>query len=305
MFPTTNTSGTIIDCLMHAAAAAGVTLRTLAVVQRVDRARDGRFAVHLAGGEELSCNRLLLATGGCRVPAMAQVPVALGHTLEVPVPSLFTFSIGVSWLRELAGVAVPDVEVSVADLPLRERGPLLVTHWGVSGPAVLRLSAWGARQLHDRDYSFRLTINWLPRYTRNQLLQALQERRETRGAKRVVNGGLDPLSSRLWEALVLACGVSRETRWASLTRSQQDQLLRGLACMQLPVSGKSLNKEEFVTCGGVRLREVNFKTMESRLCPGLHFAGELLDIDGLTGGFNFQAAWTTGWIAGQAMSMAP
>jgi hypothetical protein len=166
----------------------------------------------------------------------------------------------------------------------------------------LRLSAWGARELSARDYQFPLQVNWLPQLNAEQLGKELQMRRESQGAKLVVNAPIAPLTARLWEALVLAAGLSRESRWASMSRAQHHQLFGQLTRTEFDVAGKSLNKEEFVTCGGVRLSEVNFKTMESRICPGLHFAGELLDIDGITGGFNFQAAWTTGWLAGQAMA---
>jgi predicted Rossmann fold flavoprotein len=159
----------------------------------------------------------------------------------------------------------------------------------------------GARELHERDYQFQLFVNWLPQLSAELLLKEIASRRQGHGAKLVVNAPIAPLTARLWEALVLAAGLDRETRWASLTRVEQHQLTQQLSRTELAVTGKSLNKDEFVTCGGVKLGEVNFKTMESRVCPGLYFAGELLDIDGITGGFNFQAAWTTGWIAGNAM----
>jgi predicted Rossmann fold flavoprotein len=301
MFPITDSSETIIECLLHAARGAGVQVRVNCGVEQVARTADG-FALTLSNRESLSCNRLLLATGGCRAAVAGQLAVTLGHTLEPPVPSLFTFHIEAPWLRALAGVSVEDAEVSVPETKLRERGPLLLTHWGLSGPVVLRLSAWGARDLHARDYRFALRVNWLPQLSAEQLDAELQKRRDTNGAKLVVNTTIAPLSARLWEQLVIASGVSRETRWSSLSREQRQLLARQLTQSTLNVTGKSLNKDEFVTCGGVRLGEVNFKTMESRVCPGLYFAGELLDVDGITGGFNFQAAWATGWIAGQAMA---
>ena len=304
MFPTTDLSQTIIDCLQHAAQKAGVQLRAHCGVERLVRRPEGGFDLTVSSGETLGCDRLLLATGGCRAAAQGQLAVTLGHTLEPPMPSLFTFHIETPWLRELAGVSLASAEASVPGTGLREQGALLVTHWGLSGPVILRLSAWGARKLHALDYRFPLLVNWLPQLAPSALAGALQDLRETRGAKRVVNTPLPPLSARLWEQLVLAAGVGREARWSAVTRAQQHRLGRQLARTEFAVTGKSLNKEEFVTCGGVRLDEVNFKTMESRLCPGLYFAGELLDIDGITGGFNFQAAWTTGWIAGQAMAAA-
>jgi hypothetical protein len=231
--------------------------------------------------------------------------VLLGHTLEPPVPSLFTFHIETPWLRELAGVSVEPVEVSVPGTSLRERGPVLLTHWGLSGPTILRLSAWGARALHGLDYRFPLRLNWLPQFSSETLTAELESRRKAQPARLVVNTPMAPLSARLWERLVRASGLPDDTRWAALSRSGRHQLVQQLLRTELPVNGKSLNKDEFVTCGGVRLREVNLKTMESRLCPRLYFAGELLDIDGLTGGFNFQAAWTTGWIAGNALACRP
>lgn len=302
MFPATNSSQTIIDCLMHAAESAGVELRLNAGVARVERRPEGGFGVFLASGELLVCDRLLLATGGCRSAAQGGLAVSLGHALVPPVPSLFTFEIDAPWLHALAGVSLEDVEVSVPRSRLRERGALLVTHWGLSGPVILRLSAWGARELHAAEYRFPLQVNWLPHLSDVQLFDEYQLRRQSQGARLVANAPLMPLTFRLWEALVAAAGLGRESRWSSLSKAQQQGLTRQLVRSEFAVTGKSMNKDEFVTCGGMRLAELNFKTMESRICPGLYLAGELLDIDGVTGGFNFQAAWTTGWIAGHAMA---
>jgi predicted Rossmann fold flavoprotein len=314
MFPVTDSSQTIIDCLMQAARAAGVKLRLNCGVERVVRKESG-FALEISSHagplpfgrgegessarERLSCDRLLLATGGCRAAVAGQMAVSLGHTLEAPVPSLFTFHIALPWLRNLAGISV---EASVAAAGLHERGPILITHWGLSGPVILRLSAWGARALHGLNYQFPLLVNWLPGMKAEVIATELNSRRQTQPAKLIVNTTMALLPSRLWEQLVLAASVSRDTRWSALSRSAQHQLVQQLTRTEFSVTGKSLNKDEFVTCGGVRLGEVNFKTMESRICPGLFFAGELLDIDGITGGFNFQAAWTTGWLAGRAMA---
>ena len=303
MFPVTDNSETIVECLLNAARAAGVVMRTNCGVDSVRQVESG-FELTLTTGEKVLCEKLLLATGGCRAAVAGQLAASLGHAIESPVPSLFTFQIAAPWLRELSGVSVESAEVTVSGTELCERGPVLVTHWGLSGPVVLRLSAWGARALHERDYNFQLLVNWLPGISSEVLLKEIFSRRQAHGAKLVVNATIAPLTARLWEALVLAAGLDRETRWASLTRVQQQQLIQQLVRTEFLVTGKSLNKDEFVTCGGVKLGEVNFKTMESRACPGLYFAGELLDIDGITGGFNFQAAWTTGWIAGNAMAAA-
>ena len=332
MFPTTDSSQTIMDCLLNAAREAGVKLVTNCLVERVRRTGGGfelvlsegraRHSVRAVGiqldsgahgvtrpttaeGNErntLACGKLLLATGGCRTPALGQLAVSLGHSLEAPVPSLFTFHIATPWLRELAGISVEMVEASVAETRLHERGALLITHWGLSGPAILRLSAWGARVLHEKDYRFALHVNWLPQLSGETLASEFQTRRNSQPARLVVNSPVAPLPARLWEQLVLASGAARDTRWTVLPREAQHKLVQQLLRTEFQVTGKSLNKDEFVTCGGVRLGEVNFKTMESRICPGLFFAGEVLDVDGITGGFNFQAAWTTGWIAGRALA---
>jgi predicted Rossmann fold flavoprotein len=304
MFPTTDSSQTIIDCLLGLARAAGVKLILNCGVEGVTRRPEGTFELRLSDGGALECDRLLLATGGCRVPAVGQLAVSLGHTLEPPVPSLFTFRLETPWVRELAGVSVEAVEASVPGTGLRERGALLLTHWGLSGPVILRLSAWGARELHGLDYRFPLRLNWLPHLGAEALAAELQSRRDSQPARFVMNTPVAPLTGRLWERLARAAGIPGDTRWAALSRAARHQLVQQLLHTELQVTGKNLNKDEFVTCGGVRLSEVSFKTMESRICPGLHFAGELLDIDGLTGGFNFQAAWTTGWLAGQAMAGA-
>ena len=304
MFPTTDSSQTIIDCLLREARASGANLVANCGVERVLKSTKSEFELTLSNQKTFLCDRLLLATGGCRTAAAAGLATSLGHTLESPVPSLFTFHIGAPWLRELAGISVEPVEISVPDAQLRERGAVLATHWGLSGPAILRLSAWGARKLHDLKYQFRLRLNWLPDLDAEAVAAALRLHRSSHPSRLIVNTPIPPLPARLWERLVGAAAIGRNTRWAELSRSAQHKLLQQLIRTELQVTGKSLNKDEFVTCGGVRLREVNLTTMESRLCPGLYFAGELLDIDGITGGFNFQAAWTTGWIAGQAMAQA-
>ena len=302
MFPKSNTSQTVIDCLLGRARAMGVKLMPNCGVESVVKKTAGGFELKLSNGETLACDQLLLAIGGCRTPLLGQLAVSLGHTLEPPVPSLFTFHVETPWLRELSGVAVELTEVSVPGTKLRERGALLATHWGLSGPAALRLSAWGARVLAEKNYHFTLLVNWLPLWTAEKISQEFQARQQNQPARFVVNAPLFPLTSRMWEKLVVASGAPRDIRWSAFSSAAQHRLIQHLIRSEFPVTGKSLNKDEFVTCGGVNLREVNFKTMESRVCPGLFFAGEVLDLDGITGGFNFQAAWTTGWIAGRAMA---
>ncbi len=305
MFPVSNNSETIVSCLIGAAHGAGVEMRHSCGIRSVQRRGGGGFTIATDHGDTLHCDRLLLATGGCRAASMAGLAMGLGHSIQDPVPSLFTLQIETPWLRTLAGVAVRDAAISVPGTTLHERGPLLATHWGLSGPAVLRLSAWGARELHGLDHRFSLTVNWLPDLPADEIAKAFEAHRATQGARRVANIPPGQLPARLWEQIARAAGISTNARWSALTHSHQTRLATLLHRTVFPVTGKSLNKDEFVTCGGVRLTEVNFKTMESRICPGLFFAGELLDIDGITGGFNFQAAWTTGWIAGQSMAARP
>jgi hypothetical protein len=301
VFPVSDSSQTIIDCLLNEARKLGVELRVNAGVESIEKA-NGRFRIKTASGQSLEADTILIGTGGSRTPSMAALATNLGHALIDPVPSLFTLQIEAPWLRNLAGISVADAKLTVADVKLHERGALLITHWGLSGPATLRLSAWGARSLHALDYRFALLVNWLPALTEEALHAKLDDRIKTQPAKLVVNSPLPPLPSRLWEALVLEAGIARGQTWSQIGRAGKHALARQLTRTELPVTGKSLNKDEFVTCGGVKLNDVNFKTMESRVCPGLYFAGECLDIDGITGGFNFQAAWATGWVAGKAMA---
>ena len=302
MFPTTDTSQTIIDCLMRAAQEAGVKLRTNCGVDRIERRDGGGFIVWLSNSEILQCDKVLLATGGCRASVAGGLAESLGHTIEPPVPSLFTLHIDDARLQGISGLAVEAARASVPGTQLSERGPVLVTHWGLSGPAILRLSAWGARELAALNYVFPVRINWLGDVNSVQAAEQLQVLRQNNGAKLIRNVAMPPVPMRLWEKIVAAAQISSEARWSGLTKQQSQALTRELTEAEFKVTGKSMNKEEFITCGGVKLPEVNFKTMESRVCPGLYFAGELLDLDGITGGFNFQAAWTTGWLAGNAMA---
>ncbi|MEY2543007.1 MAG: hypothetical protein QOE81_468 [Verrucomicrobiota bacterium] len=300
IFPVTDSSEAVIDCLIKEAKNAGVRLFTRKSIESARVRTGGGFDLKLTDGESTTCDRLLLATGGCRSIGGAELAASLGHTIEPPVPSLFSLHVAAPWLRSLPGISVGDVELSAEKL--RERGPLLVTHNGISGPVVLRLSAWGARVLHEKEYRFLLRVNWIPQMKEDELRSEFRSRRQMEPTRRVNNSPIGAIPARLWEKLVSNASVSPETAWTSLTRAGMNKLVRQLRATELEVDGKSLNKEEFVTCGGVRLREINFKTMESRITPNLYFAGELLDIDGITGGFNFQAAWTTGWIAGHAMA---
>jgi predicted Rossmann fold flavoprotein len=302
MFPVTDSSQTIIDCLTDSARRANVKVLTESGIQSIRTSTEGGFILQLTQGSTMECDRFLWAGGGCRSESH---PVSsLGHSLSPPVPSLFTFHLELPWLNRLAGLSLDSAEVSVPGTDLKEKGPLLITHTGLSGPATLRISAWGARPLHSLHYHFPLLINWLPHSSPDEILREIQDRREAIGAQMVLRSKWPPIPSRLWEQLALLAGVTTEDRWSKFSRESASRLVQILTSTQLQVTGKSMNKEEFVTCGGIPLKEIDTKTMESRIVPGLYFAGEALDIDGITGGYNFQSAWTTGWIAGQSMANA-
>lgn len=300
MFPVTDRSETIVECLLGAARRAGVQLRTRSGVERAERVADD-FRLSLEDGSVLTCERLILTTGSPRRDTGgAALAASFGHRIEDPVPSLFTFTVRDPRLTGLAGVAVPLARVRVPETSLDETGPVLITHWGLSGPAILRSSAWGARVLAELEYRFTARLGWLGPIGRDEALGRLREQREREGRRLVFGAGLPEIPARLWERLAGAAGIGGELRWSASTREQLQALAIQLTACDFAVTGKSLNKDEFVTCGGVTLKEVDFRRLESRLQPGLFFAGELLDIDGITGGFNFQAAWTGGWLAGRA-----
>ncbi|MES2695324.1 MAG: NAD(P)/FAD-dependent oxidoreductase [Verrucomicrobiota bacterium] len=306
MFPVTDDSATIVECLTRAAETAGVRMVTSMGVRKIEQvSRDGdapSFWATLTDGSGVRYERVLLASGGNRSSAGFTIAESLGHAIEPLVPSLFTFHIDDARLIGLSGVSVENAVTSVPGTKLRESGPLLITHWGLSGPAILKLSAWGARELAAMKYEFPVLVNWAPPHTRESLARELTGVREKNQRKQIATWSPLAMPQRLWERLVTSAGIAATTTWNGVSNAALANLATQISGAELKVVGKSLFKDEFVTCGGVRLTEVDFRTMESRLCPGLHFAGEVLDIDGVTGGFNFQAAWTTGRIAGTAMA---
>ena len=288
LFPKSDSSETVIDSLL----ASGVDVRTNAEVSKVWNF-DGGFNVKLVDGEQLSCKKLLVATGG------GAFIEGLGHTIEPCVPSLFTFNTSDNELTALSGIVVENVQVSAGKL--KADGALLITHQGVSGPAVLRLSSFGARTLAEIRYRFEMKINWLPSMSEEQVFQALEKQKGASPKKQVGTWSPLGLSSRHWKLLVERAGIDEKREWGGCSAKALRQLAGQVSGFILPIIGKNRHREEFVTCGGIRLKEVNFQTLESRRVPGLYFAGEVLDIDALTGGFNLQAAWTTGYLAAQAM----
>ena len=297
MFPQSNTSQTIIDCLLREADKHRVHIRMNAdvrEVQNMDQAN--KFRLLLSSGEVLTADYVCIACGGFPKAAQFDWLTKTGHTIETPVPSLFTFNIPQNNITALMGISVEDAVVKIAGTKLQQNGPMLITHWGLSGPAVLKLSAWAARELADKNYHFSIHINWLPAYNENTLRDKLQQLRFDIASQKIINRNPFALPARLWEYFLNECGISNQLRWADLPAKEQNKLIKVLCGQELEVKGKTTFKEEFVTAGGIRLNEIDVNTLQSKIVPGLYFAGEILNIDGVTGGFNFQNAWTTGWI---------
>jgi len=301
MFPVSNSSQTIIDCLTSAAERAGSKVRMGAFVRALQPTAKG-FRIVLADGSELKADRVIVTTGGQpKVEGHAWL-AALGHTIVPPVPSLFTFNMPGESIRDLMGVVASPARVRIEGTDLESTGPLLITHWGMSGPAVLKLSAWGARSIHGMGYNFSARVNWLGETSEQDVRERLIVNVDDIARKQAINADPFGLPKRLWAFLLDKAGIAAERTWGDLPHALRNRLIDLLTNDRYAVQGKTTFKEEFVTAGGVDLADVDPNTMESRVCPGLYFAGEVLDIDGVTGGFNFQAAWTTGYLAGSAMA---
>ncbi len=300
MFPVTDSSATIADCLREAVANAGVKVQLGTSLQKAEKISRVGFRLEVREGGEvfpLQTKKLLFATGSD--PKMREVVKSLGHSIEEPVPSLFTFNVKDKRIDGLAGVAVENVTLKMD--ALTQSGPMLITHWGLSGPAVLRLSAWGARILFEKKYRSTLTVNWLGDYKLDSALEVLQRNkdwRENARKKIAAQPAFSQIPVRLWKQLTQFIG---DKNWGDISKAEMRKLAEELTAGEFAIKGKGIFKDEFVTCGGVNLNEVDFKTMQSRIVDDLFFAGEVLDIDGITGGFNFQSSWTTGWLAGSAL----
>jgi predicted Rossmann fold flavoprotein len=293
MFPATHDSETIIDLFKRLCREYRIEVITSAGVTALQSTAAGWTVATREG--HYTAPHVLWATGS--TPSALGLLQDLGLEMVAPVPSLFTFNIQDPLLKDLAGVSVPNGRVSIAGQKLSAEGPVLITHWGLSGPAILRLSAWGARQLHALNYDFEVEVNWTGK-DRAQVEEAIHGIRKRAGSKAVKNELLPGIPRRLWERLVHPVA---EERWGDLNKAQLEQILGYTTALKLVVHGKSTFKDEFVTAGGVDLKEVDFKTFQAKRFPGLFLAGEVLNIDGITGGFNFQSAWTGAWVAAEAM----
>lgn len=300
MFPVTDDSQTIIDCLRNEVERSGVSL--------IRKKGISKLLPHATGGFELTFDStdadyfdfVIIATGGSPKSAGYDWLRQLGHKITEPVPSLFTFNIPEEKkLKALMGLAIPNAVVKIQGTKMEQNGPVLVTHWGLSGPAVLKLSAWGARQLYDMNYNFKTQVNWTGGMNEEELRKQVVGLSEKESKKKVLNAKPTDIPNRLWEYLLERIDLDKDTIWAEVKKKDKNRLINILLNDEYGAVGKTTFKEEFVTCGGVDLSEVDFNTMQSRKLPGMFFAGEVLDVDGITGGFNFQAAWSTGFVAGK------
>jgi predicted Rossmann fold flavoprotein len=305
VFPRSDSSKTIIDCFENSRKKFNIDLRLNTKVIGLQKTKDKQLTAKFSGkpySYSENFDAVLLACGGAR--GGYKLAEQLGHTIEPCVPSLFTFEIKDKRLVGLSGVSVSDAGMRLSvpgNKIFTERGPLLITHWGFSGPAVIKLSAWAARALYENNYQAELTINWLPGETKKAFFNNIDEFRQQHPKKLLRKNQAAEIPNRLWENICDASDIDQNLRYSELNRKKVNQLASQLfeGCYKL--IGKGAFKEEFVTCGGVRLSEVDFRSMQSKLIPGLFFAGEILDIDGITGGYNFQSAWTTGFIAGNSI----
>jgi hypothetical protein len=301
MFPVTDSSQTIINCLLNEVNRYKVGILMNKDVKSLMPSGE-RWKIGFANGEQLDSDFICVASGGYPKAGMFEWITATGHSIEAPVPSLFTFNMPGNKITELMGVSVSEAQVRVKGTKLSERGPLLITHWGMSGPVILRLSAWGARELQKLNYEFMALINWIPEYNENSLREYLQHLRYDLAAQLVSIRNPFQLPQRLWQHLLQQSGLNENLRWADVPAALQNKLIKNVCAGEYLVKGKTTFKEEFVTAGGIKLSEVDANTMESKLCANLHFAGEILDVDGITGGFNFQHAWTSGWVAAKSIA---
>lgn len=302
MFPVTDSSQTIIDCLLREADKHGVQVKMKSEVEGLRRENTGKFILPFEGGHSIPADFVCIASGGYAKSDMFSWLKQTGHAIEEPVPSLFTFNMPGNKIRELPGVSVPDAQVRVTGSKLSSRGPLLITHWGMSGPAVLRLSAWGAREFAACNYQFSILVNWLGDKKDQELQEEFRSLRLELASQKIYNRNPFGLPQRLWQYLLEESGIHAELRWADLPAKEQNRLIKNTCSQEFHVSGKTTFKEEFVTAGGIKLSEIDPQTMQSKLVPGLYFAGEIMDVDGITGGFNFQHAWTSGYIAAKAIA---
>ncbi|MES2429540.1 MAG: NAD(P)/FAD-dependent oxidoreductase [Bacteroidota bacterium] len=301
MFPVTDSSQTIIDCLMKEVNKYGVQIMMNKEVKQLT-VKDEKWVIDLGNERTDTADYVCIASGGYPKSLQFEWVKETGHMIIDPAPSLFTFNMPGNSITALMGIAVENASVKIAGSKLSTSGPLLITHWGMSGPAILKLSAWGANELKAKNYEFSISVNWLPSFNENTLRDKMQKIRFEIATQKMINRNPFYLPQRLWQYLLQQSGINEDIRWADLPAKEQNKLIKNLCAQEFAVKGKTTFKEEFVTAGGVALQDIDHNTLESKILPNLFFAGEVLDIDGITGGFNFQNAWTTGFIAAKEIS---
>lgn len=301
IFPLTNSAQTIIDCLLQEAVKYSVEIITNCSIDVITK-NDKSFDVHTKGRTLPQADYVCVACGGFAKAEQFNWLKNINHSIELPVPSLFTFNIPDNRITSLMGVSVEQAIIKIAGTKFQQHGAVLITHWGLSGPAVLKLSAFAAKELAANNYQFSVIINWLSNYNEHTLRNDWSLLRQGLSAQKIYSKNPFALPNRLWNYFLQMSGIDDDKTWSDITTKQQNQLIQQLTAQNFQISGKTTFKEEFVTCGGIKLSEINPNTMESKIVANLFFAGEIMDVDGITGGFNFQHAWTSGWIAANAIA---
>ncbi len=300
MFPATDSSQTIVECLLREANKHRIDILLHAEVKQLSM-QNGFFNLQLSDGRILKSDFVCVACGGFSKSHMFDWLRETGHTVIPPQPSLFTFNMPGNAITSLMGVSVDNALVKIAGTKLMQQGPLLITHWGMSGPAILKLSAWGARLLAEKKYIFTVVVNWAPQYNETTLRDFIHLYRFEKATQKIINRNPFLIPQRMWEFLLAGSGINASINWGDLPAKEQNKLIKNICAQEFPVTGKTTFKEEFVTAGGIDVSEIDHSTMMSKKVNNLFFAGEIIDIDGITGGFNFQNAWTTGYIAGRSI----
>ncbi|PWU03342.1 MAG: aminoacetone oxidase family FAD-binding enzyme [Bacteroidetes bacterium] len=301
MFPVSNSSQSIIDCLLKESSRLNIEIRLQSEVNEIQKTEEG-FLLLINNSVNLNADFVCVASGGYPKTNQFEWLLKTGHHVVSPVPSLFSFNMPGNPVRELMGVAVEKATVKIAGEKLKSEGPLLITHWGMSGPAILKLSAWAARELASKNYHFSIIVNWLPQFNEHRLTAEFKKLRIEWAGLKIGTKNPFNLPRRLWEYFLAQTRINPEQRWKEISFAQLAKLGAGICSGEFKVEGKTTYKEEFVTAGGIKLSEINHTTMESKILANLYFAGEVMDVDGITGGFNFQHAWTSGWIAGNSIA---
>lgn len=301
MFPVSDSSQTIIDCLLKEVSRYGVEIIMNAGVNNIHK-NEKFFELTLADKTGMQAEYLCIASGGYPKVSMFDWLNNMGHSIEHPVPSLFTFNMPGHTITKLMGISMEHVKIKIIGTKSEQDGPVLITHWGLSGPAVLKLSAWAARELAIKNYNFIITVNWLPAYNEQSLSAAFQSLRLNNASQKIINRNSFNIPQRLWEYFLEHAAIKKELRWADLPAKNANVLIKSLCNFEFTIKGKTTFKEEFVTAGGIKLEEIDHNTMMSKKIANLFFAGEVLNVDGITGGYNFQHAWTSGFVAAHTIA---